>query len=135
MSIPVTRSALERSIKLGLMISAAVMATPVTVDLVSTPAYANPGSEINWRGRNVPARKTYYRSEVTGSIIPLYYTDPPYDPSDSSMKLVGGRVIRSRNVNENKQFQVLDSIDDPLRFGIYLGSGEGNQDFAHVQPT
>ncbi len=25
---------------------------------------------------------------------------------------------------------VLDSIDDPVRFGIYLGSGEGNQDFS-----
>jgi 3-oxoacyl-[acyl-carrier-protein] synthase II len=25
---------------------------------------------------------------------------------------------------------VLDSIDDPVRFGVYLGSGEGNQDFA-----
>lgn len=25
---------------------------------------------------------------------------------------------------------VLDAIDDPVRFGIYLGSGEGNQDFA-----
>lgn len=25
---------------------------------------------------------------------------------------------------------VLDSITDPVRFGIYLGSGEGNQDFA-----
>ncbi len=24
---------------------------------------------------------------------------------------------------------VLDSIDDPTRFGVYLGSGEGNQDF------
>jgi len=24
---------------------------------------------------------------------------------------------------------VLDSIDDPVRFGVYLGSGEGNQDF------
>lgn len=24
---------------------------------------------------------------------------------------------------------VLDSIDDPARFGVYLGSGEGNQDF------
>ncbi|MEZ6106778.1 MAG: hypothetical protein R3B96_11835 [Pirellulaceae bacterium] len=24
---------------------------------------------------------------------------------------------------------VLDSIQDPTRFGIYLGSGEGNQDF------
>jgi 3-oxoacyl-[acyl-carrier-protein] synthase II len=24
----------------------------------------------------------------------------------------------------------LDSIDDPTRFGVYLGSGEGNQDFA-----
>ena len=25
--------------------------------------------------------------------------------------------------------QVLDSIGDPTRFGVYLGSGEGNQDF------
>jgi 3-oxoacyl-[acyl-carrier-protein] synthase II len=25
---------------------------------------------------------------------------------------------------------ILDSIDDPVRFGVYLGSGEGNQDFA-----
>lgn len=25
---------------------------------------------------------------------------------------------------------VLDAIDDPVRFGVYLGSGEGNQDFA-----
>ncbi len=24
---------------------------------------------------------------------------------------------------------VMDSIDDPVRFGVYLGSGEGNQDF------
>ena len=24
---------------------------------------------------------------------------------------------------------VLDSISDPVRFGVYLGSGEGNQDF------
>ena len=24
---------------------------------------------------------------------------------------------------------VLDSIEDPTRFGVYLGSGEGNQDF------
>src|SRR6056297_1547866 len=25
---------------------------------------------------------------------------------------------------------VLDTIGDPVRFGIYMGSGEGNQDFA-----
>ncbi len=25
---------------------------------------------------------------------------------------------------------ILDSIDNPVRFGVYLGSGEGNQDFA-----
>lgn len=28
------------------------------------------------------------------------------------------------------QSGVLDSIDDPVRFGVYLGCGEGNQDFA-----
>jgi len=111
MSIPNTRSAARRSIKFALMISAAAMATPITIDLISTPAYANRGGEINWRGSNRPARRTYYRSEVTGSVIPLYYTDPPYDASDSSMRLVGGKVIRSRDPNVNKQYQVLDEIN------------------------
>jgi len=106
-----SHSALKRGLKTALLATATIMAAPVAVDLVSTPAFANPGAEINWRGRNVPARKTYYRSEVTGSIIPLYYTDPPYDASDSSMRVVGGKVIRSLNTNENKQFQVLDEIN------------------------
>ncbi len=111
MTTNLTRPAIKRHLKLGLMISAALLAAPVAVDLVSTPAFANPNDEINWRGSNRPARKTYYRSEVTGSIVPLYYTDPPYDPSDSSMKLVGGKVIRSRDPNVNKQYQVLDEIN------------------------
>ena len=111
MTILKTRSPFKRSCKAALMATAVLMAAPVTIEIAATPAWANPGDEINWRGSNRPARKTYYRSEVTGSIIPLYYTDPPYDPSDSSMRLVGGKVIRSLNKNENKQFQVLDEIN------------------------
>ena len=40
-------------------------------------------------------------------------------------RFAAGAAIQAVNVSG-----VMDSIDDPRRFGVYLGSGEGNQDFS-----
>lgn len=68
---------------------------------LSTSTVADAQSEIVW-WETGPAANTYYQSQMTGNIIPVRHTDPPYDPGRS--KLLPAPP-------HNQQQQVMDEIN------------------------
>jgi hypothetical protein len=53
--------------------------------------------------RRSPAR-TYYRSDLTGTIIPARHTEPPYDPSNSQHRLTTASALgRDQNAQLNEE--------------------------------
>jgi 3-oxoacyl-[acyl-carrier-protein] synthase II len=70
-----------------------------------------------------------FPTKIASEIKNWNFTDAGLDPAIWSKrgrhtKFAAGAAVQAVQISG-----VLDSIKDPRRFGVYLGSGEGNQDF------
>ncbi|MEQ1906267.1 MAG: beta-ketoacyl synthase N-terminal-like domain-containing protein, partial [Pirellulaceae bacterium] len=70
-----------------------------------------------------------FPTKIASEIKNWNYTDAGLDPTVWAKRGRHAKFAAGAAVQAVQGSGVLDSIKDPRRFGVYLGSGEGNQDF------
>ncbi len=70
-----------------------------------------------------------FPTKIASEIKNWNYTDAGLDPSIWAKRGRHTKFAAGAAIQAVQSSGVLNSINDPRRFGVYLGSGEGNQDF------